>query len=270
MNRLTILLVFICSWVLSGACQKAEPNNIAPIISSYGVPPETATLVIKRLSDGKVWGSNLDRAAISYIPASTSKIPHTLIALETEESNLETVFKWDGQERWLKSWNQDQTLRQAYKRSTVWVYQEIAHSLGSEIMADWLARFGYGNHNIGTSGNITTYWLSGPLEISALEQVSFLTKLSQKEFPLSPVTYENARTIFEDETIGGHTLFSKTGWMHDDEVMDIGWFVGWVETEHNSEIYAFAFNMDMPHQDDYRKRKPIVMDALKHIGAWPE
>jgi len=52
--------------------------------------------------------------------------------------------------------------------------------------------------------------------------------------------------------------------------MDIGWFVGWVETAQPSEIYVFALNMDMPQQGDQKKRKPIVMSALKSIGAWPE
>jgi beta-lactamase class D len=270
MNRQFIFIVLLSLLAVTGACQKPELDIFAPIFEAHDSSPETSTLVIKRLSDNKVWISNLERVETRFIPASTSKIPHTLIALETKQVLPETLFKWDGQKRTFTSWNQDQTLTQAYRHSVVWVYQEITQSLGRDIMASWLKGFNYGNHDIGTCGNVTRYWLDGPLKISALEQVNFLTKLSKREFPLSPETYEKSWAIFKNETNGSHILYAKTGWMYDENAMDIGWFVGWVETHNPSETYVFALNMDMPKQDDRKKRKPIVMNALQTIGAWPE
>ena len=270
MYRQFIFIVFVSLLAASGACQKPKLDIFTPIFEAYGSSPETSTLVIKRLSDNKVWIGNSERAGTRFIPASTSKIPHTLIALETKEALPKTLFKWDGQERIFKSWNQDQTLTQAYRRSAVWVYQEITQSLGHNAMTSWLKEFNYGNHDIGAADNVTRYWLDGPLKISASEQIHFLTKLSKRELSLSPETYEKSWAIFKNETKGSHTLYAKTGWMHDEKVMDIGWFVGWVETSDPSETYVFAFNMDMPKQGDQSKRKPIVMDALQTIGAWPE
>jgi len=263
------LAILIAILTLICACQKTDKDIFAPIINAHNTKPETTTLVIKRLSDNKTWISNPDRAKIRYSPASTSKIPHTLIALETKLAGVETLFKWDGRERTFKAWNQDQTLLQAYRRSAVWVYQEITQTLGSDIMASWLTEFNYGNHDIGAEDNVTQYWLTGPLEISALEQIDFLEKLSQEELPLSKKTYAEARPIFRDNVKVGHTIYAKTGWMYDEEAMDIGWFVGWVETADPLETYIFALNMDMPNQGDQKKRKPIVMDALRMIGAWP-
>jgi len=41
------------------------------------------------------------------LPASTFKIPNTLIALEEEIVDENTVLKWDGKKRAWKPWNQD-------------------------------------------------------------------------------------------------------------------------------------------------------------------
>lgn len=265
-TSLIVTLVILCLT----ACQKTETHQFAWVIGAHGAAPDSTTIVIKRLSDNKLWTSNPSRAETRFIPASTSKIPHTLIALETKLAAPETLFKWDGRKRTFKSWNQDQSLLQAYRRSAVWVYQEMTQSLGPETMRDWLAQFEYGNHDIGADDNVSQYWLTGPLEISAQEQVNFLTKLATKELPLSPNTYAQARPMFINEIKISHTLFAKTGWMYDETAMDIGWFVGWVETAEPSEIYVFALNMDMPQQGDQKKRKPIVMSALKSIGAWPD
>lgn len=261
-----ILSIFMLSLI---ACQQPKSDVFIPIIEANEAAPETTTLIIKRLSDNKVWASNSERAKSRYIPASTSKIPHTLIALETEHSEPDTLFLWDGQERTFAAWNQNLTLTQAYKRSAAWVYQEIAQSLGRDAMASWLTQFDYGNHNVGTANNVTEYWLIGPLEISTLEQIEFLKKVSLRKLSLSAETYDVSRRIFQNETNGSHTLYAKTGWRHDEATIDIGWFVGWVENDDSKDIYVFALNMDMPHQGDHKKRKPIVMDALKSIGAWP-
>lgn len=269
MPRLLILMFWLITLTTLFGCERHQPDFFVSAIKAKGAAPETTTLVVKRLSDNKVWISNSNRATDRFIPASTSKIPHTLIALETEIAAPETMFKWDGQERTFESWNQDQTFIQAYRRSAVWVYQDIAQELGHKVMSSWLKKFDYGNYEIGTD-NVTEYWLVGPLEISALEQVDFLTRLAKRELPLSAETYDQSRIIFKNETKGSYTLFAKTGWMYDENAMDIGWFVGWVESEDDSESYVFALNMDMPNQGDQRKRKPIVIEALKAINAWPE
>lgn len=269
MPRLLLLMFWLISLTNLSGCERHQPDVFINTIEAKGAAPETTTLVVKRLSDNKVWISNSNRATDRFIPASTSKIPHTLIALETKIASPETLFKWDGQRRTFESWNQDQTFIKAYQRSAVWVYQEIAQELGPNTMSAWLKKFDYGNYDIGTD-NVTLYWLVGPLEISAMEQVDFLTRLAKRELPLSSETYDKSRTIFKNESKGSHQLYAKTGWMYDENAMDIGWFVGWVEAEDPSEIYVFALNMDMPNQGYQRKRKPIVMEALKTINAWPK
>ena len=71
-------LILGLTFVFLTACQKPTTDSFESIIEAYGVSPDKATLFIKRLSDDKVWMYNSKRAELRYIPASTSKIPHTL------------------------------------------------------------------------------------------------------------------------------------------------------------------------------------------------
>lgn len=267
MFRTILSSILLIVFSIGVGCAEKEPESYVQAFEAEGAPPETTTLIVKRLSDNKIWISNSERANIRFIPASTSKIPHTLIALETKTALPDTLFKWDGKKRAFKSWDQDQTLTTAYRRSAAWVYQDMTRDLGPNIMRSWLTEFDYGNHDIGNN-RVDLYWLVGPLKISAMEQVEFLTKLVKRDWPLSSETYDRAWKIFKNETKGMHVLYAKTGWVHDKDIMDIGWFVGWVEVD-SSETYVFAMNMDMAETRESKNRKPIVMKALKTIGAWP-
>lgn len=273
---LTVLLITCSSAVSNRSHMRYSDENIpeiidiSHIIEFENIDPKTTSLLVIRLSDKKKWVSNSERLNQRFSPASTSKIPHTLIALETEEAKANTVYKWDGRPRTFKGWNQDQTLMSAYKRSAVWVYQEITASLGTDVMSKWLRLFDYGNQDIGGVETLTTYWLSEPLKISASEQVDFLTKLSQENLPLSEKTFKAAKNIFKAEQSDTSTLYAKTGWMYDENKTDIGWYVGWVDDSSTQDTYVFAFNMDMEDGSLRHKRKDVVMNALIFIGAWPE
>ena len=75
----------------------------------------------------------------SFTPASTFKIPNTLMALETgiaTDENFE--IKWDSIERWSSNWSMDHTLKMAFKNSTVWYYQELARRMGANKMKELL------------------------------------------------------------------------------------------------------------------------------------
>ena len=64
---------------------------------------------------------NPDRCAQRFIPASTFKICNSLIALETKTiADTSTVLKWDSVMRNVPSWNQDQSMSQAFRNSNIW------------------------------------------------------------------------------------------------------------------------------------------------------
>ena len=82
-------------------------------------------------ADGKIkYQYNVNNKE-SFIPASTFKIPNTLIILEEGLiKDLSEVIPWDGVEREYAPWNKDQTLKTAFQYSCVWCYQRYAKKVG--------------------------------------------------------------------------------------------------------------------------------------------
>ncbi|WP_421749333.1 penicillin-binding transpeptidase domain-containing protein [Cognatishimia sp.] len=244
----------------------ADPIDVRDMVASIRDEITDTTIVVKRLSDGQIWMSNPERAHIQYSPASTSKVPHTIIALKNGIATTTTIFPWDGVSRSVRAWNQDQTLASAFQKSAVWVYQEIAQSTGREVMSDELQSLAYGNMDVGTFGDTPRYWLDGTLRISAMEQIEFLSKLAQEAFPLSASTYASTKAIMESDRGSNWVMRSKTGWRYSKDNMDIGWHVGWVEC--SSDEYIFALNLDMPDTRYLAHRTKITYAVLQDIGAF--
>lgn len=61
-------------------------------------------------------------------------------------------------------------------------------------------------------------------------------------------------------------LWFKIGWWYSKSVMDIGWFVGWLECF--CEIYVFVLNMDMLDIRFFLMRKIIVYVILEKIEVF--
>ena len=131
-------------------------------------------------------------------------------------------------------------------------------------MKENIEKLDFGNKDIGKS--VDTFWLEGPLEISAMEQVKLLTKLSQNQLPY-PIEIQRAVSdITILEQTDNYILHGKTG-LADSENMNtvpIGWFVGWLEE--NDNIYVFALNIDNVNSDDLAKRINIVKESLRSIN----
>lgn len=251
----------------------AQPRPLEQALLAEGVSPASSALVIYRLEDEKVWASGGARIRERFTPASTSKIPHTLLALESGAvTGPDERFEWDGQKRFVDSWNEDQDFGEAFQRSTVWIYQIAVPRIGAERLTEGLKAFGYGNAEIGGPESITRYWLEGPLAISATEQVEFLARLAHRSLPLSARTYDLAVPMMALDRGEGWTLYGKTGWKSVEGQTDIGWFVGWLEQSSGDApgTYAFALNMDMPGgMEEASKRRAAVERALREIGALP-
>lgn len=172
-----------------------------------------------------------------YVPASTFKIANSLIALETGAlSGPEHVIPWDGVERSIADWNQDLDLKGAVRVSAVPYFQEVARRVGAARMDSWLDRLGYGNREMGEV--IDQFWLEGPLEISPVEQLDFLGRLSRGELPVSERTRTVVLDILELSREGDRVLRGKTGWVRPGEPAELGWFVGFLERPEKPTIYV--------------------------------
>jgi beta-lactamase class D len=109
------------------------------------------------------------------LPASTFKVPHALIALQTRVVTDTSVIKWDGTKRDYAAWNRDQTLESAIKMSAVWVFQQFAASIGRDRELEYLRAFRYGSATF--EHDVASFWLNGDLQISPIEQVAFLRRM---------------------------------------------------------------------------------------------
>ncbi len=248
-------------------------NPLEEALAAEGVDPAAAAFVVYRIEDEKTWMSGGDRVFERFTPASTSKIPHTLLALETGAvSGPDEVFVWDGTKRWFDGWNETQDFATAFQRSTVWIYQIVVPRIGAERLKAGLALFGYGNAEIGGPEQITRYWLEGPLAISAAEQAAFLSRLARRTLPLSARTYELAVPMMEAGRGEGWVMYAKSGWKSVPGETDLGWYAGWIEQTGGPApgTYVFVLNMDMDGtMEDANRRRPAVRRGLEMIGALP-
>src|SRR5262249_52427637 len=86
---------------------------------------------------------------------------------------------------------------QAIALSAVPIYQELARRIGLERYREWLARLDFGNRQAGTI--VDTFWLDGPLEISAVEEAHFAARLAQQKLAASIRSQSIARDIIRLE-----------------------------------------------------------------------
>ena len=260
MNRLIMLcLTLVPALVASSAfCEDAA---LAKLFSDRALQ---GTLVLTNRDGSRSYVHNEARASTPLLPASTFKIPNTLIALDEGVITEKASLKWDGTDRGLPAWNRDQTLASAFKTSCVWCYQELAQRIGLKHYQAWLKKIDYGNANPGPG--LTTFWLAGDLRISAQQQITFLKKLYKRELPFKASSYDVFRRIMLMEERPGYRLYAKTGWAGygEKDTPQIGWYVGYLET--GTDVWFFALNMAITKPAEGAYRQQMVMEALKLKG----
>jgi beta-lactamase class D len=220
------------------------------------------TIVISSRDGRKTYTHNDERARTRFVPASTFKIPNTLIALEEAAvANERTTLKWDGKDKGLPAWNKNQSIETAFPSSCVWFYQEVAKRIGRDTYVSYLEKLKYGNEQVGPE--LTTFWLEGDLKISATEQIAFLKRLWAKSFSCKHSSYELLRKLMVVEQTPAYTIRAKTGWAQR-TVPQVGWFVGYVEA--GETVWFFATNIEMMKPEDGPLRHEITIETLKRKG----
>jgi beta-lactamase class D len=234
--------------------------GVGKIFKNAGVE---GTFVLYDVTAQKLIGHNQARAEKRYVPASTFKIPNSLIGLSVGAvKSVDDVLPYKSNTPpFSKDWEKDMGLRSAIVLSNVPIYQELARRIGLARMQENIAKLDYGNQAIGNV--VDTFWLNGPLEISAVEQTRFLAGLANGILPFPRSCQKSVREIvFLDQGEKGK-LYGKTGWQNAPGP-GVGWWVGWVEKE--DRVYAFALNMDIQTPADAVKRVAIGKEILKYLN----
>lgn len=230
--------------------------------SLFTVSNINGTIVIASLDGSTQYIHNPDRASLQVLPASTFKIPNSLIALQEGVVSINDTIPWDSVTRSYPQWNQDQTLETAFKSSCVPVYQQFASKIGIAKYHEYLSALDYGNREIGT--DTTGFWLTGEFAISPLEQIDFLRGVINQSFPFSPENYGILKNIMINEQTDEYTIYAKTGWATQVPEQH-GWFVGYVESA--GKVWIFATNIITPNgAADLGLRKEITVASLRAKG----
>lgn len=255
-------LFFLFTTTLLLAQTVVEEPGLEPFFTQRGVD---GCFVVLDSKKDTLHLYNPERAKVRFRPASTFKIPNALIGLDVGAvRDLDEVLPYGGTKEWMKTWEKDMNLRDAMKISNVAVFHQLAKRIGLERMQHKLTAFQYGNAQAGKDIE-TRFWLDGPLEISALEQVDFLHRLVSGKVPVKAQALESVKTLIMYEKRPGAAIYGKTGWLGS-KGTQVGWWVGWVEKEGQS--YPFALNARIKSLEDAKHRIPIALDCLTKLGLW--
>ena len=214
------------------------------------------------------YSNDFDWAKKGQLPASTFKIPNSMIALETGVvENLQTTFKWNGEKRHFKIWEQDMDFKNAFQLSCLPCYQGIAKRVGVDRMNGWLDKLAYTDKITVDSNNIDLFWITGDWQITPFQQIDFLKRLYNSKLPISGKTERIVKELMRIEENEAYTLNGKTGWSFDEETNN-GWFVGYLET--NEQVFFFATNVEPKEGFNMKKfpvvRKEVTRAALSSLG----
>lgn len=237
----------------------AEDNALQGLFAKNNL---NGTMVIESLDGKERYVFNEKRAQTPLLPASTFKIPNTLIALDKGIVTEQSVITWDRVERSMPAWNQDQTLQSAFRSSCVWCYQLFARQIGLDAYNSYLKALHYGNET--TGNDVERFWLDGELRITAYQQIAFLKRLYTHDLPFKKEHFELLKKIMVDEQTAQATVYAKRGWAVPQGAEHHGWYVGYVESPKG--IYFFATNLVTPSSDVLPWRKKVTLEALKSKG----
>jgi beta-lactamase class D len=229
----------------------------------------SGAFVLSTLEGDSTFRYNAAQCAARFSPASTFKIPNSLIGLETGVlHDQRTVIPWDSVTRPNTAWNRDHDLASAIRYSVVPYYQELARRVGIRRMQHWVDTLRYGNRDI--SGGIDRFWLGSTLTISADEQIEFLRKLVGGTLPVSKRSADIVREILLQDSPSGTRLRAKTGSATQRGGLAVGWYVGYVESKKGCHLFAMNIISPDAERDGewiFQNRVPVARAILHELGV---
>ena len=188
---------------------------------------------------------------VATAPASTFKIPHALIALQTGVVTPETVVEYDGTPRDFETWRRDHTLESSIRWSVYPFFQHTARLIGRDRMKRSLGSLGYAADTF--DGELTTFWNTGDLVVTPIEQIAFLRRLVGGKLPIDARHVAAVRQALRmpagqiTNAAGTHAfaldwprdagVYAKTG----NTLVDgerVSWLVGWVTAGGVDTVFA--------------------------------
>jgi beta-lactamase class D len=218
---------------------------------------------------------NIEHCKKRLSPCSTFKIPNSLIGLETgiaPDSGF--IIKYDSvlhprdadmlNTEPFKYWFQDLSLKKAYKYSCVWYYQELARRIGHVRMERYVNLLDYGNKDISSGDD--SFWLCGSIQISINEQIEFLKKLYLHRLNgFSDKSINTVIGIMLYESTPLYKLYGKTGGGACFGGKFLVWYVGFVETDAGTSVFAMNIIVDSFDELKSNFRIELTKNVLRKL-----
>jgi len=194
-------------------------------------------------------------------PVSTFKVALALAGYESGILIDAAEPHWpyrDEYKAWDPDWKKKTTDPTSWmKDSVVWYSRVLSQKLGRRKLQGFVDAFGYGNRNL--SGAVKfkeplpeAVWVESTLRISPVEQIEFLRKLVNRQFPLQPSTYDKTEAVIPVYPgPDGWTVHGKTGTGDQDltDHLQFGWFVGWAEKGQRRLVFATLIKDDVKRDE---------------------
>ncbi|MFY8216637.1 MAG: penicillin-binding transpeptidase domain-containing protein [Chthoniobacterales bacterium] len=262
-TRTVVILALLTSCVYAGTGFPVPPSVVEKAFGG-----KSGTFYLIDCSTGAVSDFDSARSSERLPPCSTFKIWNLLIGIESGlvTGANEPFYRWDGEVRSIKDWNEDLTVKEAFQASCVPAFQALARKIGEAPMQDWINKIGYGDKN--TSAGIDVFWLPAkgpiPILISPAEQAQLMQRLVSGEVPFSKSSQNLLAEIMKFKTTNIGTLYGKTGsGASPSGSYNLGWFVGYVRSK--SGVYAFACNLQGEGASGLQARAATIA-ILEHQG----
>jgi beta-lactamase class D len=204
-----------------------------------------------------------------YSPASTFKIVHSLIGLQTGRvTNEKTAFAWNGVQTGNKDCERDMNMEDAFRISCPAWYQQLALKIGKDTLQQWLDTLGYASKKgrFAITNNANKFWLDNTLKITADEELGLMKKLYFDQLPFQKRPQEIVRKMMLWENNANYKLSYKTGLAILPNTHQLGWMVGWIEE--NKRPYFFVLQVELANAEQDMKaiRTNLLQQILKQYG----
>jgi bla regulator protein BlaR1 len=208
---------------------------------------------------------NKSMCEVEVSPYSTFKIISALMGLKNGIlTDVTSVMQYNGSKYPVNSWNNNLTLKEAFKTSCIWYFRQVIDAIGQEKVKSELQELHYGNGDISEweGGNenklqdLNGFWLNSSLKISPIEQVQILDKIFEGKSQFTDEQINILKSIMAFDDNKDCKIFGKTGFGTGGKA----WYVGFSE-ENEGRVY-FAVYLD-----DSKNKDSVSGDTARKIAV---
>lgn len=96
-------------------------------------------------------------------------------------------------------------MENAFRNSTIWLFERIARKTDRQTYRDIHARCGYGNNRLEEKG--VDFWNYGSFGVTPRGHVKFLVRMYESRLPFNQRNIDIVKTMMRSRKVAGYTLY---------------------------------------------------------------